>query len=265
MRLHLPIRIILLSTLLIPISFSKSFVLSQVARPSLFSQSLSARFRQVTVKVQIGDTWGSGVIVARRGSFYWVLTNQHVLDAGKNYCVRSYNNKSYAATAIKTKALNGLDAGLLVFYSKKDAYPTQSLSRRPHSSPGTQVLAVGYPFILEDNKHSTYVALPGEIKIVLKTPLKDGFAIAYSSPVVKGMSGGGIFNAQGELVGINGIHAYPLWEGDYKYIDGRNLTTELNQQLQTLSIGIPTSTVFEGIQNAKLSTPKLSSLSCSIK
>jgi len=254
--------IILFSSLLILISSSKPLVLRTSVKSNPFSRSLLERFRQVSVKVQIGETWGSGVIIERQGSFYWVLTNNHVLEGGQDYCVHLYDNKSYAATVVETKAFNGLDVGLLVFSSQKQTYPTQSLSSGPHSLPGTPVMAVGYPFLFQDNKQVGYVALPGEIKIVLETPLTDGFSIAYSNPVVKGMSGGGIFNPQGELIGINGIHAYPLWDEDYKYINGKNLTPQLNQQLQKLSIGIPASIIWQRLQQSKLSPPKLSSLSC---
>jgi len=240
------------------IATSALLVSGEVAKPILFDQALLEKFQQVTVKVENTNNWGSGVIIKRQGNFYWVITNRHVIEPSKNFCIDTYDGQAYVAKAINPIEFTGIDLGLLVFYSSKNSYPIQIL---PSSSlniiPKIPVVATGYPYLFQANKPVGYVSKVGEVELILTTPMEDGYSIAYSSEVVKGMSGGGIFNQQGDLLGINGIHAYPLWQEDYKYENGKNLSPELNQKLQALSIGIPSSLIAQRLNKFKFVFPKM--------
>jgi len=63
--------------------------------------------------------------------------------------------------------------------------------------------------------------------------------------VQKGMSGGPLLNLKGELVAINGIHAYPLWDAPEYYQDGTEPCQALQEFIARSSFGIPIETVME--------------------
>ena len=53
------------------------------------------------------------------------------------------------------------------------------------------------------------------------------------------MSGGPLLNRRGEVVGINGIHAYPLWDATEYYADGSEPCAALQDFIARSSWGIP--------------------------
>jgi len=54
--------------------------------------------------------------------------------------------------------------------------------------------------------------------VVAKTGFNWGCGIGYTNEIEKGMSGDQ--NREGKVIGINGIHAQPLWGDPYVYQDG---------------------------------------------
>jgi serine protease Do len=48
-----------------------------------------------------------------------------------------------------------------------------------------------------------------------------------------------LFNTQGEVIGINGKHAYPLWESPEIYQDGSEPCPALQDLITRLSLAIP--------------------------
>lgn len=53
------------------------------------------------------------------------------------------------------------------------------------------------------------------------------------------MSGGPLFNSQAEVIGINGKHAYPLWESPEIYQDGSELCPAIQELITRSSLAIP--------------------------
>ena len=67
--------------------------------------------------------------------------------------------------------------------------------------------------------------------------------MGYTNPLEKGMSGGALLNKQGEVVGVNGMHAYPLWDASSVFVDGSQAEGKLHQEIVGLSWAIPIDTV----------------------
>ena len=53
------------------------------------------------------------------------------------------------------------------------------------------------------------------------------------------MSGGALLNSRGEVVGVNGKHAYPLWESPELYQDGSQPCPALEKLITRSSLAIP--------------------------
>lgn len=77
---------------------------------------------------------------------------------------------------------------------------------------------------------------------MLEKPLEEGYQIGYTNDIEKGMSGGPVLNRAGEVVAVNGMHAYPLWGDPYVFKDGSHPEQSLKQQMVRYSWSIPIQT-----------------------
>jgi hypothetical protein len=69
-------------------------------------------------------------------------------------------------------------------------------------------------------------------------PFNHGYQVGYTNAIENGMSGGALINQQGELLAINGMHAYPLWGNPYVYPDGTQASSTLAETYEQYSWGI---------------------------
>jgi Trypsin-like peptidase domain len=79
----------------------------------------------------------------------------------------------------------------------------------------------------------------GKVVFVLDKALEEGYQIGYTNEIQKGMSGGPVLNEAGELVGINGIHANPIWIIDTLYEDKTLPNDDLQKAIPLYSWAIP--------------------------
>lgn len=59
------------------------------------------------------------------------------------------------------------------------------------------------------------------------------------------MSGGPLLNRRGEVVGVNGKHAYPLWDVPSVFQDGSKACPPLHETITRLSFAVPIETVVQ--------------------
>jgi serine protease Do len=270
----IPARLLVIVTsllLITPGNLSKFQQFTSVSFSSELLDKIDEIARSVSVKVVAQDTLGSGAIVRRQGDIYTVITNKHVLRSeNPPYWINTPDGKSYTAKVVDRVDFAKYDLALLQFRSEKNDYSVAALGNSTKLVVGDEVFAAGYPHRLEknplDNSNSSSNPMglairPGRISLILDQNLEEGYKIGYTNDVEKGMSGGPLLNDRGELVGINGKHAYPLWDAPDIYEDNSQPCQPLQDLINRSSLAIPIEKVLQFTpeliesNNERLSSP----------
>ncbi len=206
---------------------------------------------KITVKIWNQEFLGSGIIIQQQDDRYTVITNQHVLRAGEEpYKIQTFDGKIHSATVIPTQASSRYDIALLEFAANEDNYQTVTIGNSSDLKVGEPVLAVGFPYQEQEVNSANPKEFPknifqelavtkGRVSVILDQALEEGYQIGYTNEVQKGMSGGALLTIQGALVGVNGKHAYPLWEAPDFYEDQSQPCPPLQELIIRSSLAIP--------------------------
>ena len=136
---------------------------------------------------------GSGFIISRDG---YILTNEHVVDGADEIKVKLSDGRTFTAT------VKGADVKLDLALIKVEAegqLPTTSLGDSDDLKVGEWVMAIGNPFGLEQTVTAGIVSAKG--RVIGAGPYDD--FIQTDASINPGNSGGPLFNAAGQVVGIN--------------------------------------------------------------
>jgi tetratricopeptide (TPR) repeat protein len=82
------------------------------------SKTIQDKAKQFTVRIDYPDGNGSGVIVAKNGETYYVLTAKHVVEQDQEYKLVTPDEKEYTVDAGNIKTLEGADLAVLQFQSE---------------------------------------------------------------------------------------------------------------------------------------------------
>lgn len=239
------------------------------ASPHLLLTQITQNTAEITVRVWGKEALGSGIIINHQGSAYTVVTNQHVLRAGKApYQIQTSDGKIYPASVVQTSLSKQYDLALLRFRSNQNTYKTAILGNSATLKVGEPIFAAGFPAQIETitTPHTKLQTLAefafktGRIAVILDKALEEGYQIGYTNDVKKGMSGGPLVNSKGEVVGINGKHAYPLWEAPDFFADGSQPCPPLQKLITRSSLAIPVEKITEIQPNIQLTHSVESSL-----
>lgn len=139
---------------------------------------------------------GSGVIISSEG---YVLTNNHVIDSGKDIYVMLANGTQIPASLISSDKFS--DLAVLKIEGQVPAVAT--LGNSDVLKPGETVAAIGSP--LGDFKNTVTVGVISATGRILDTgngyQLED--MIQTDAAINQGNSGGPLVNLSGEVIGIN--------------------------------------------------------------
>ncbi|MEG4067963.1 tetratricopeptide repeat-containing serine protease family protein [Microcoleus sp. Pol11C2] len=160
----------------------------------------------VTVQVNssLGD--GSGVIIAKNGKTYTVLTVNHVVEKPDlKYTVRTSTGKNYQATSVTELQTAETEADLAVVkFDSPEDYPVATIADSDQAVIGTQIFVYGYPatgglFGAEREPELS----PG---LVTSRPRNrpEGYTLRYQAVTWSGMSGGPVFDSEGRVIGLHG-------------------------------------------------------------
>jgi tetratricopeptide (TPR) repeat protein/S1-C subfamily serine protease len=206
---------------------------------TISTEPLQQVAKSITVKVIAGNSNGSGTLIKKDGGYYAVLTNQHVLTGGEPYRIQTQDGMIHRATALPIKEqLNQKDLALLVFRSDSEYQVATVAASSSKPILNEEVFAAGFPF---DSKQIAFTK--GTVSQWSKKSLKGGYQIGYSNEIEKGMSGGPMLNRRGELIGINGMLAYPPFGNPYVFEDNSQPTDTQRQEMIRSSWGISIETL----------------------
>lgn len=136
---------------------------------------------------------GSGFVISADG---YILTNNHVVDGADEIKVKFADGKELKGE------LKGSDAKLdlaLIKITSADKLPVAALGDSDEIEVGEWVMAIGNPFGLSETVTAGIVSAKG--RVIGSGPYDD--FIQTDASINPGNSGGPLFNAKGEVVGIN--------------------------------------------------------------
>lgn len=234
----------------LPTQVSRIQVIAQRPPTQLPQVQLQAEAQAITVKILADGFLGSGVIIYQKDQEYWVLTNDHVVQAKiplvnaqtPSAKIQTADGEVHTAILMWSATSLGKDLAILKFSSPK-LYVVAQLGDNP--SVGEAVFAAGFPFPLEESAQLEFRLKQGQVSQILEKPLEGGYQIGYTNDVEKGMSGGPLLNGRGEVVSINGLHAHPLWGDPYLFEDGSQPDDLQRETMSQYSWGIPIETVLK--------------------
>ncbi|MDY6802315.1 MAG: serine protease [Cyanobacteriota bacterium] len=228
-----------------------SFIPQLISGSAPFATAkISETASQVTVRIYTRTVAGSGVIVGREEDSYTVVTNRHVVgdDCGENNCkILTAEGRFYPAKLLPFAGLEKLDVAKVEFGSSS-SYPVAKLGSYGRLEVGDVVYAVGFPnwrWRDEETVENTrdlglkaFTLTAGRVGMKPERSLEEGYQLGYTNDIMEGMSGGGIFNGRGELVGINGRAKYPLAGIEaFRFADGSLPSRDTFERMEAFSWG----------------------------
>jgi S1-C subfamily serine protease len=163
---------------------------------------------------------GSGVIVARKGRTYYVLTALHVVRTRDViYGIRTSDGEVHSVDDVDTHdniiplgteletfptMIQGYDLAVIKFESNH-TYAVIPIGDSSALKPGDKLFVSGYTDPNRTPNQRQHQVSEGILIQILSSPSSDGsYSLLYTNLTQRGMSGGSMLNEDGELVGIHG-------------------------------------------------------------
>lgn len=174
------------------------------AREAMTVEKNVQRVAESVVQIQTASGLGSGFIINKLG---YVITNQHVIAGEREITVVVYRKKpdgleKQQFTKVKIIAMNGfLDLAILqIDDAGVDKLPFVPMGDSDLLTQGQDVFAIGSPLGLERSVSKGIVSIRARES-------SGRWYIQSTTQINPGNSGGPLFNARGEVVGVNNMKA----------------------------------------------------------
>jgi Trypsin-like peptidase domain/WD domain, G-beta repeat len=193
----------------IPAILSATIALSAIALIPLTSPPIALALtadavktvaKQITVRIQ-GTKGGSGVILEKQGSTYYILTNWHVVDKAGDYEVVTPDGQAHSVSYGQIRRMPGADLAIVPI-SSPQSYRLAELANSA-ATPGKKAYVAGWPISGGSLRQPIFIATEGQLT-GRQTPW-NGYTLVYNNLVRAGMSGGPVLDDAGKVVAINGI------------------------------------------------------------
>ncbi|MCY7337282.1 MAG: tetratricopeptide repeat-containing serine protease family protein [Chamaesiphon sp.] len=173
---------------------------------------------QQIVLIKTRSSQGSGVIIKRTGNTYTILTAAHVVNALSSSPVEiiTPDLQQYTTSPSEVKiAPNSLDLATVTFQSDRN-YIVAELGDSNTLDKGQPIFAAGF--------HGKSLKFyPGTVVAISRQSQDRGYGLAIgTAEMLPGMSGGGLFNNVGSLIGING-KSIGTSDADVRQNDGNRI------------------------------------------
>jgi tetratricopeptide (TPR) repeat protein len=234
------------SLLLIPTACSQSQTInhnqSALAAKELSTESIQQTASAIAVKISIGSSSGSGILIAQAGNTYTVVTNAHVIGRGNNYQITTVDGKIHQATLKKSEQSDNQDDLALLQFQATEKYTPASLGDVQQVTPGQSVFAVGF-----GDGEEQLTLNSGKIEQISQKPLVGGYQIGFTNKTKQGMSGGALLNQEGKVIGILGLGAGAILDNAYLYADNSRPDAQMLEQLRENSFAVPVAQITSSI------------------
>ncbi len=143
---------------------------------------------------------GSGVVIAEGG---YVLTNNHVIEDGSAFQVLMPNGDKVDATLVG--ADSAMDLAVLKVTEQADTLVPVTIGSSESLPVGSTVIAIGNPGgeILANTVTRGIISALERSSVSSNNTTRNVNYIQHDAPISSGNSGGGLFDYQGNLIGIN--------------------------------------------------------------
>ena len=143
---------------------------------------------------------GSGVVIAEGG---YVLTNYHVIEDGSAFQVLMPSGDKVEATLVG--ADSAMDLAVLKVEDQADKLVPVTIGASETLPVGSTVIAIGNPGgeILANTVTRGIISALERTSMTSNNTTRNVNYIQHDAPISSGNSGGGLFDYQGNLIGIN--------------------------------------------------------------
>lgn len=152
-----------------------------------------------------GRSLGSGVIIDKLNGY--IVTNNHVVERAESIKIVLFDDREYEAEIIGKHE----QTDLAVLKIDANNLNQVEMGDSDELSPGEWVIAIGSPFGINLNHTVTagIISATGRSDVISARNFED--FIQHDAAINPGNSGGGLFNLDGELIGINNAIATDGW------------------------------------------------------